>query len=321
VDFLRPVRAFDRYQQRRKWLAIPMAVVKKFGDDQGGSLAALVAYYAFFSIFPILLVFTTILGFVVQGNESKLRSVEHAVQSQVPAIAQWIQFKSLSGSVTAVVIGIVTSLLAGFGVTSAAQNAFDRVWAVPFKARPDFLRSRLRGLMLFLSLGVLFIVATGMGAIVSSVLSGPLARIAGIAISLTLNLALFLAAFRFLTAAAVGTRCLWVGVAVAAVFWEILQVGGGIYLHHVLKHSNHYGVFASVIGILVFFHLGAQLTLYAAEVNVVVTRKLWPRSLIGPPQSAADEETLTALAKVEERHDVERVDVAFDATTPPSQNS
>src|ERR1043166_5040194 len=128
-----------------------MAVLKKFGDDQGGSLAALVAYYAFFSIFPLLLVFTTILGFVVQGNHKTLQSIEHAVEKQVPAIDQWIQFKSLSCSVTAIVIGVVTSLLAGFGVTSAAQNAFDRVWAVPFKERPDFLRSRLRGLMLFLS--------------------------------------------------------------------------------------------------------------------------------------------------------------------------
>jgi membrane protein len=320
VDILRPVRTFDRFQQKRKWLAVPMAVLKKFGDDQGGSLAALVAYYAFFSIFPILLVFTTILGFVVQGNAGTLHSVEHAVKSQVPAIAQWIPFESLSGSVAAVVIGIVTSLLAGFGVTSAAQNAFDRVWAVPFKERPDFLRSRLRGLMLFLSLGGLFIVATGMGGIVSSVLSGPLARIAGVAISLVLNFALFLAAFRFLTAAAVGTSCLWLGVAVAAVFWEILQVGGGIYLHRVLKHSSHYGVFASVIGILVFFHLGAQLTLYAAEINVVVTRGLWPRSLLGPPKVPADERTLVSLAKVEERHDNEQIDVEF-GPTPPSQNS
>jgi uncharacterized BrkB/YihY/UPF0761 family membrane protein len=191
---------------------------------------------------------------------------------------------------------------------------------VPFKERPDFLRSRLRGLMLFLSLGGLFIVATGMGGIVSSVLSGPLARIAGVAISLVLNFALFLAAFRFLTAAAVGTSCLWLGVAVAAVFWEILQVGGGIYLHRVLKHSSHYGVFASVIGILVFFHLGAQLTLYAAEINVVVTRGLWPRSLLGPPKVPADERTLVSLAKVEERHDNEQIDVEF-GPTPPSQNS
>ena len=100
---------------------------------------------------------------------------------------------------------------------------------------------------------------------------------------------------------------------VAGVFWEILQVVGGIYIGHVFKHTKDtYGLFGIVIALLVWLHLGAQMTLYAAEVNVVTTRKLWPRSLLGPPSVPADEATLTALAKVEERHDTEQVDVHFD---------
>ena len=103
------------------------------------------------------------------------------------------------------------------------------------------------------------------------------------------------------------------GIVVAAVFWEILQVVGGIYIGHVLRNANsHYGIFATVIALLVFLHLGAQLTVYAAEINVVMARKLWPRSLFGPPAAPADERTLTALAKVEERHDTEQIDVHFD---------
>jgi YihY family inner membrane protein len=324
VDFLRPVKAFDRYQQKRRWLAVPMAVLKKFGDDQAGSLAALVAYYAFFSIFPILLVFTTILGFVLQGDSGTRTSVINTITHEIPGVGQTINVKGLTGSVSAILIGLVTSLLAGLGVTNAAQNAFDRVWAVPFKDRPDFLKSRLRGVGLLVSLGLLFIIATGVSSLVAGGLGGPVAKVVGIGVSLIINVGLFSAAFRFLTAAEVSTRDLRVGVAVAAVFWEILQVVGAIYIGHVLKNANsHYPVFATVIGLLVFLHLGAQLTLYAAEVNVVVTRRLWPRSLLGPPTVAADEETLTALAKVEERHDVERVDVAFDTAppAPPPQNS
>jgi hypothetical protein len=68
MDFLGPVHRFDDYQQKSKWLALPMAVVKKFGDDQGGNLAALLAYYAFLSVFPLLLVFTTILAYALHGN-------------------------------------------------------------------------------------------------------------------------------------------------------------------------------------------------------------------------------------------------------------
>jgi membrane protein len=314
VDVLRPVRAFDAVQQRHRWLAIPMAVLKKFGDDQGGNLAALVAYYAFFSLFPLLLVLVTILNYVLQGDPGTQNSIKNSVLAQFPIIGNEIKqnIHELHGHVLTLVIGVVTSLLAGLGVTQAAQNAFDRVWAVPMKDRRDFLWSRLRGLLLLVSLGGLFIVATLASGLVTGGLGGPLAKVGGIALSLLLNFALFMAAFRLLTSNTVGTHCLWAGVSLAAVAWTGLQVLGGIYIGHVFKHSTStYGFFGIVIALLVWLHLGAQITVYAAEVNVVVTRRLWPRSLLGPPTNRADEKTLAALAKVEERHDSEKVDVEF----------
>ena len=312
MDVLRPVRAFDNVQQRHRWLAIPMAVLRKFGNDQAGSLASLVAYYAFFSLFPLLLVFTTILGFVLQGNPGAQRSIEHSVLGQFPVIGDQIRVHALTGHTLALVIGLVVALLAGLGVTQAAQNAFDRVWAVPFKDRPDFLHSRVRGLALLASLGSLFVVATGMSGLVTG-LGGPFVKVGAIALSLAVNFGLYLAAFRFLTAATIPTRSLYVGVAFAAVFLEILQLAGGIYINHVWRHASAvYSQFALVIALLVWLHLVSQLTLYAAEVNVVISRRLWPRSLLGPPDEPADRETLTALAKVEERHDDEQIDVRFD---------
>ena len=94
-------------------------------------------------------------------------------------------------------------------------------------------------------------------------------------------------------------------------FLTILQLVGTIYIKHVAHSTSAYGVFGTVIGLLVWLHLLAQMTLYAAEINVVVVRRLWPRSLLGPPDVPADQETLRALAKVEERHDDEQVDVRF----------
>jgi uncharacterized BrkB/YihY/UPF0761 family membrane protein len=310
VDPLAPVRTFDRFQQKRKGWAIPMAVIRKFGNDQAGNLAALMAYYAFFSIFPLLLVFTTILGFVLQGNSSLYQDVRNSVLGHFPGID--LQTHELTGSVPALVIGLLGSLWGGLGVTNAAQNAFDRVWAVPFKDRPDFIQSRLRGLMLLLALGIMFLASAVATGIVTSVFSGPLAKIGGYAVTLALNFGLYVAAFRFLTAAAIPTRCLWLGAGVAAVFLTILQFVGTIYIKSVSHQTNTYGTFATVIGLLVWLHLIAQTTLYAAEINVVVVRKLWPRSLLGPPEAPADQETLAALAKVEERHDTEQVEVRFD---------
>jgi membrane protein len=312
VDVLRPIRVFDQFQQRHEPLAIPMAVIRKFGNDQAGNLAALIAYYAFFSIFPLLLVFTTILGFVLQGNGKLYEDVRNSVLGQFPVVGDQLQAGQLAGKTSALILGLLTSLWAGLGVTNAAQNAFDRVWAVPFKDRPDFLRRRLRGLMLLLSLGVLFVLAAAITGLVTSV-GGPLVKVGGYAVTLAVNFALYVAAFRFLTSAAIPTRCLWLGAAVGAVFLTIMQLVGTIYVKHVISHaSNTYGTFATVIGLLVWLHLIAQMTLYAGEINVVAVRKLWPRSLLGPPEAPADQETLRALAKVEERHEHEQVDVRFD---------
>jgi YihY family inner membrane protein len=288
-----------------------MAVAKKFGDDQAGSLAALVAYYAFFSLFPLLLVFTTILGFVLQGNPGAEKSVENSVLGQFPVIGDQIKVHALTGRASALVIGLLTALWAGLGVTQASQNAFDRVWAVPRGDRPGFLRARLRGLLLLVCLGALFVASTALSGLVTG-LGGAAVRVGGIVVSLLANFWLFLAAFRFLTSARIPIRSMWIGAAVAALSWLILQLGGGFYINHVYRHaSSTYSQFALVIALLIWLHLGAQLTLYAAEINVVVTRKLWPRSLIGPPKVPADKKTLRDLAKVEERHEIEQVDVRF----------
>jgi membrane protein len=312
VDLLRPLRAFDRRQQTQRWLAFPVAVIKKFSDDQGGSLAALVAYYSFFSLFPLLLVFVTVLGFVLQGDPGAQKSVENSVLGQFPIIGEKITPHGLEGKTAALVIGLLTSLWAGLGVTQAAQNALDTVWAVPFKHRSDFVYKRLRGLALLISLGVLFLVSSLASGLVLGGLGGTALKIGGIAFSLLLNCALFMAAFRLMTSDTVQTRCLWVGVLFAAVFWEILQALGGVYIGHVLKNTTGtYAQFGFVIALLIWLHLGAQLTLFAAEINVVLNRKLWPRSLFSPAVPA-DERALTALAKVEERTEAEKIDVRFE---------
>ncbi len=288
-----------------------MAVIRKFGNDQAGNLAALIAYYAFFSIFPLLLVFSTILGFVLQANSKFYEDVKDSVLGHFPGLQ--LQTHPLTGSVTALVLGLDTSLWGGLGVTVAAQNAFARIWAVPYKDRPDFLRSRVRGLLLLMVLGALFVASAVVTALVTIALSGPLPKVGGYAITLAVNFGLYVAAFRFLTPATIPTRNLWLGAGVAAVFLEILQLVGGIYVKHVISHASEtYGTFATVIGLLVWLHIIAQLTMYAAEINTVIVRRLWPRSLLGPPESPADRETLTALAKMEERHEYESVDVRFE---------
>lgn len=319
---LAPIEHFDRFQQRHAVLAVPLAVVKKFGNDSAGNLAALVAYYAFFSIFPLLLVFVTVLGYVLHNHPGTLHSIEKSVDGRFPALGKVLDIGALHGHLVPLIIGLVGAIWSGLGVTGAAQNALDTVWAVPQKSRPNFIKSKVRGIGLLLSIGVLFVIATGASGLVSGGLGGLGAKIAGIVVSLIANCALFLVSFRLMTASSVPTKKLLIGVVVAAVLWTILQAAGGLYLGHVTRHmSPAYATVGTVIALLIWLHLGAQVTLYAAEINVVLERGLWPRSLMGPPRAPADHETYEALAKMEERDDTEHVDVSFEQSsgTAPSQ--
>jgi membrane protein len=310
VDLLRPLGAFDRIQQRHRWLAIAVAVMKKFGEDQAGGMAARLAYYAFFSLLALLLVFVTVLGYVLHGDRGAQEAVEKTVLGHFPVIGEH-EIKRLPGHGLTLALGLVGSLWAGLGVTQSAQNAFNKVWAVPVKDRPDFLRSRLRGLVLVMLLGVLFLISSAVSGLAGGGLGGVPLKVLGIAVSLVINFVMFAAAFRLLTAESVPTRALWIGAVVGGVLWELLQVLGGVYVKHVVSRSHStYGFFALALGLLVWLHLGAQMTLYAAEINVVVVRRLWPRSLVGAPL-AGDKRARRALAKIEERSDEEHIEVHF----------
>lgn len=286
MDAKAPLRRFDDFQQKRPALAVPLAIVKKFGDDEGGSMVSLIAYRAFFSLFPLLLLMTTILGFVLAGNEDLRKEVVNSTLSQFPIIGNQLKGGELTGSGIALAVGIVGSVLAGMGVVLETESTFNRCWGVPKAAERGFVGSRLRAILLLVVLGGLAVVSTVIGGLAAGGASflGADGKIAGLAIATALNLFVFGAVFRLLTADTVQTRALIPGVVVATIGWEILQVAGGWYISHEVKNASAvYGTFALVIGLLAWIHLGATFVVLGAETNVVRTRKLWPRSMFGGP--------------------------------------
>ncbi|WP_445149938.1 YihY/virulence factor BrkB family protein [Baekduia sp. Peel2402] len=312
MDVLAPVKAFDRLQRRHGVLAVPVAVIKKFGDDQGGNLAAVIAYYAFFSLFPLLMVFVAVLGFVLDGDPGAQQAVLDSALNQIPIVGDDIQAGSLTGSTAAVVVGAVGALLAGLGVTLATQTAFNRVHGVAHRERPDFLISRVRGLGMLTALGTMQLISTAVTGLVTGGLGGTALTVAGLVISLGVNAILFAIAFRVLTDPSVPTRELRPGIATAALLWTALQAVGGVYIGHVVKGaSTTYGTFATVIGLLTWLFLGSRVVVYSAEINSVLARRLWPRGLFDPPEPA-DLEALRSLAEIQARRDDQHIAVTFD---------
>jgi membrane protein len=312
------LHAIDRFQQRHRRLSFAAAVIKKFGDDGAGQLAALIAYYGFASLFPLLLVLVTVLGFVLEGDHHTQDEVVHSALGQFPIIGTQLEgnIHSLTGSPAALAIGVVGLLLGGLGVVGATQNAFNQVWHIPRKQRRNFLSWRLRGLGLLVLLGLLLILSTVAAGFVTAQTTGTVSLLGGIALALLFNLLLFFLAFRLLTAREVTTRALLPGVIVGAVLWQLLQHVGGYYVAHVIRHAKETsGLFAFVLGLLAWLYLGGQVTLLAAEINVVRARRLWPRSFVSQPLLDADKRALTSSAETEERVQEENVEVSFDGPT------
>jgi membrane protein len=276
------LRAFDGYQRRSPRLGFAVAVVKRFDEDQASQMGALIAYYGFFSLFPLLLVFVTVLGFILEGNPGAQESVLHSTLSQFPIIGTQLQSNvhSLKGSFVALAIGLAGALLAGLGVTGATQSAFNKIWQIPRRRQLGFIAWRLQGLGMLAVLGVLSIVSTVAAGYVTAQTAGVGAVVGGVLVALAANLLLFFTVFRMLTSEEVPTRELIPGVILAALLWQLLQHVGGLYVDHVVRHAKETaGLFAFVLGLLTWLYLGGQVMLIAAEVNVVRARRLWPRHL------------------------------------------
>jgi YihY family inner membrane protein len=319
------LRRVDRQHQQRAWIAFPYAVMKKFGDDQAGNLAALIAYYGFLSLFPLMLVLVTLLGMLLRNNPELQDTIRTSALANFPVIGEEISknVHSLRGSGLALGIGLALALWAGLGVMKVLQTAMNALWNVPYRHRPSVWLSLLRAMLLLLVLGVITVASAAAGSVGAGSDSW-LLGIAGIAISVVLNLVLFLLAFRILTTEDVTWGDVFPGALIAALAWTALQaVGGYIVSHQLQGASDTYGTFAMVIGLLAWIYLGAQITLFAAEVNVVRKRRLWPRAIVQPPLTDADERALRSYAEQEERRPEVDVIVRIEetATSPSDKHS
>jgi YihY family inner membrane protein len=292
--------------------------VRKFSDDRASSLAALVAYYAFFSAFPLALVLVSVLGFVLEDDPSLRTEIVDTAFGRLPVIGAQLgnDVEPLTGSALALLVGLAGALWAGLGVTLALGRAFDDIWDVPQLDRRNPVQARVRGLLMLVIFGVSLVASTALAGIAVGGVIGPVAqRLGAVLISLAVNAVVVLASFALLTARPVHVRELLPGVALAGIGLFALQSLGSWYVNQaVTRASDTYGTFALVIGLLSWFLLIAYLILLAAELNVVLHRRLWPRSLSGPLEPA-DREALSRLAQAAQRDPRERISVDFDA--PP----
>ncbi len=279
----------DAFQRQHPVLGFPLGVVYKFIDDQGPYLAALITYYGFLSLFPLLLLLTSILGFVLQDRPDLQQRILDSTLSQFPVIGEQLgQPQGLQGSVGAIIVGALVALYGALGVAQAIQNAMYATWSVPRNHRPNPIRARLRSLRLIAVAGLAVVATTVLSGAGSS--GGAFGADVGtrntafaIAAAVLVNVAVFIAAFRIFRPAGARRRDVLPGALVAAVIWQLLQFFGAVYVANVVKDADAtYGVFALVLGLLAWIFLAAAGVVIGSEVNVVSARRLYPRALLTP---------------------------------------
>jgi YihY family inner membrane protein len=311
----RVIRKIDATQQRFTPLSFVVGVVKKYGDDNGGALASNLAYSAFVSIFPLLLILTTILGLVAAYNPSIRTDVLNAVAGQVPLIGH-----TLTGSVQELKRSSVIGLIIGFvgliwGASGLAQSGLftmEQVWNLPGPARPGFVQRLGRAGLFIALLGGGVIVTTVLASLTTYLVKGFWLVVLTDLLTAAFNTGMYIGAFRVLTPKGVPTHQLIPGAITGGICWTVLQVLGTWLVHHFLHSDSLYGVFGTVLGLLAWIYLAVQLTVYAAEINVVLARRLWPRSLVQPPLTEADRASMALQALQNQRRPEQHVEVTFD---------
>jgi membrane protein len=308
----------DAFQRRHHWAALPVAVVYKFVDDQGTYLAALLAYYGFISLFPLLLLGVTVLGYVLHDDPAAQQAVLASALRNVPVIGDQIRdnVHSLGGSVTGLVVG----------VAHAAQHALDEVWAVPKAERPSIGVAYGLGALIVLLVGLGLLLTAGLSGLVTAAGEesglGVLGRGSATVVGVGVNIGLFLLAYHLLPARRAPVRRRWIGAVVAGVTWQVLlSVGTWLVGTRLQGASATYGLFGIVLGLLAWLYLAASVFVLCAELDAVLDRRLHPRSLfsIDPTDrdvTEADRRAYASYAETERQKDFQTVDVAFDPSHP-----
>ena len=311
----RAIRRVDVTQQRFTPAAFEFGVVKKYGDDNGGVLASNLAYSAFIALFPLLLVLVTLLGLIASVNPLFRADALKAVAGQVPLIGSQLTgnvHQLQRSSVIGLIVGLIGLIWGATGLAQSGLFTMEQVWNLPGPARPGYVQRLGRAALFLCLLGGGVIVTTGLASLNTYGLKGFWSVILVEVLVAAFNSGMYLGAFRALTPKGVPTRQLLPGAITGGILWTVLQVLGTYLVHHFLHSDSVYGVFGTVLGLLAWVYLACEITVYSAEINVVLVRRLWPRSIVQPPLTEADRASMALQALQNQRRPEQHVEVTFD---------
>lgn len=312
----RTMARLDTFQRNHKAFGYPYAVIKKYGDDDAGHQAALVTYYGFLALFPLLLAAISVIDLITRANSEYRAQLFDQIQAYIPVASDALQ-KSIHASDKtgiALVLSLLVIIYGARGIADVMRGALDHAWSVPKVKRSRFPLNILKSIALLVGTGLGLLITTTIAGYATAALTSPWLGAVPLLINLLLLYLIFMYVFLIGSSRKHKRSDIRLGALVAATGIVILQYVGTYLVKHQLQNlQGLYGQFALVLSILFWIYLQAQVVMYAIEINVVHTFKLWPRSLTGKQLTPADQKAYRLLAEKEAMRvrPEEEIDVSF----------
>ena len=309
-------RMLDRLQANHGIIAFTYAAFKKYADDEGSRLAALLAYYTFMSLFPLAIAGFAVLNTLLVGHPEY---VDQLVAEIVPPEYQdqvVSAYESLPSGGLALAVALIGLVLAGTAGVFSLYAMVNQVFCVPYRFRYGFGPRYIRVLLMVILMGLGVLAVTVGSALVANVTGYAFAQRAAatVLIWLVASSLLYVAATsltrRTLTFREVGLGAALGGLAMTT----IIGLGSVLLGRFVTSSSAVYGVFGTVVGIFSVLFLVSNAVVFCFEISVVRAWQLWPRGVDINLLFPADERAYALLALMDERMPSQRNGVAFDAT-------
>lgn len=279
------IKRVDKFQQSHRPLAFGYGVIKKYGEDGAGYQAALLTYYGFLALFPLLMVATTLTDTLIGNNSELGKKIMSGLTDYFPLLGDQLSsdVNGIGGNGFALLAGLLFAFYGARGVADVFRRGVHDIWGVPKRDRAGFPKSTLKSLALIVIGGLGFVLASVSAGLATAAGRGWGFRALSIAVNLFILFWLFTFILKFNLPKKVSLKQIRPGAVVFAVGLVILQAVGGYILTRQLKSLDAlYSYFAISLGLLFWIYLQAQMVYYAVEIAAVNAKKLWPRSLNEP---------------------------------------
>lgn len=264
-----------RWRRRLPWLDHLIRAYSRYSDQRGDNLAGAITFFGFLSFFPLIALVSAIVGYAAQVDVEVRSYVEQTLNELLPGLSGQLHLDQIHARSTGV-IGLVVLLFTGIGWIGVLREALQDMWLRPRADRGNFVLNKLMDVLVLAGLGIGLLASVALSGLASSATASALSsvglegtgasvfvRLLALLVAVVFDTVIFALLFARLSGANESLRKMLRGALFAAVGFEVLKQAGTLLVSHTTSNPV-YGIFAVIVGLIVWINVVARFTLFAA---------------------------------------------------------